>query len=97
MCTIQDVLVRWKQFNKFNVVWVPGMDHAGIATQIVVEKSLFKEKSLTRHEIGRENFIKEVWKWKDNKGNRIKADLQRMGSSLDWDREFFTMDEVMQT
>lgn len=70
------------------------MDHAGIATQIVVEKNLYKTKNLTRHGIGRERFVDEVWRWKEQKGDRIKNDLKRMGISLDWDREYFTMDEV---
>ncbi len=63
--TIQDVIVRWKLMNKFKVVWVPGYDHAGIATQVVVEKKLWNERKLTRHDIGREAFIGEVFKWKD--------------------------------
>lgn len=94
MCTIQDIIVRWKRFKGFNVTWIPGMDHAGIATQIVVEKNLYKTKNLTRHDIGRDRFVEEVWRWKGEKGDRIKNDLKRMGISVDWDREYFTMDEV---
>lgn len=91
--TIQDVLVRWKKQNDFDTVWIPGTDHAGIATQVVVEKMLMKEKGLTRHQIGREKFIEEVWKWKNEKGGNIINDLKMMGSSLDWSREFFTLND----
>ena len=94
-CTVEDVLIRWKKANNFDTVWVPGQDHAGIATQIVVEKILRKEKQLSRHQIGKEKFIKEIWNWKNQKKNSINEDLRRMGSSLDWSREFFTLDEVI--
>lgn len=68
MATVQDVIVRWKQSNGFDVVWVPGTDHAGIATQVMVEKKLKKERGLSRHDIGKEAFLKEVWKWKNEHG-----------------------------
>lgn len=68
MCTVQDVLVRWKQSDGYTVNWVPGTDHAGIATQLVVEKCLYKERGLTRHSIGRDKFLEEVWRWKNDKG-----------------------------
>ena len=74
---------------------VSGTDHAGIATQVVVEKKLLKEKKLTRHDLGREQFVSEVWKWKNEYGSRIVKQLKRLGSSLDWDREVFTMDEKL--
>eukprot|EP01087_Luapelamoeba_hula_P023115 TRINITY_DN844_c1_g1_i2.p1 TRINITY_DN844_c1_g1~~TRINITY_DN844_c1_g1_i2.p1 ORF type:complete len:900 (+),score=163.70 TRINITY_DN844_c1_g1_i2:628-3327(+) len=78
-----------------NVLWMPGTDHAGIATQVVVEKKLQRERGITRHDLGREAFVNEVWKWKDQYGNRIKEQLKRLGSSLDWSRECFTMDEKL--
>lgn len=93
MCTIQDVIARWKRSQGYDVCWVPGMDHAGIATQVVVEKHLRKIQGLSRHDIGRKRFTDEVWKWKRSKGGRIKDDLIRMGATLDWDKEYFTMDD----
>ncbi|KAJ6819284.1 valine--tRNA ligase, mitochondrial 1 isoform X3 [Iris pallida] len=77
----------------YNTLWVPGMDHAGIATQVVVEKKLMREKKLTRHDIGREKFVSEVWKWKNDYGGTILNQERRLGASLDWSRECFTMDE----
>uniref|UniRef100_A0AAQ4QS90 Valine--tRNA ligase n=1 Tax=Gasterosteus aculeatus aculeatus TaxID=481459 RepID=A0AAQ4QS90_GASAC len=73
-------------------LWNPGCDHAGIATQVVVEKKLMRERGMSRHDLGRENFIKEVWNWKNEKGDRIYHQLKKLGSSLDWDRACFTMD-----
>ncbi|CAF2163636.1 unnamed protein product [Rotaria magnacalcarata] len=75
-----------------SVLWVPGCDHAGIATQVVVEKKLKREEGITRHDIGREAFVKRVWEWKQEKGGRIYQQLECLGSSLDWSRESFTMD-----
>lgn len=75
------------------VLWVPGTDHAGIATQVVVEKKLQKEEGKTRHDIGREEFIDRVWNWKGEYGGKIIDQLKKLGSSLDWDHEVFTMDE----
>jgi valyl-tRNA synthetase len=75
-------------------VWVPGTDHAGIATQTVVEKRLLRTSGKTRHDLGRAAFLEEVWRWKRESGNTIVQQLRRLGSSLDWDREVFTMDEV---
>eukprot|EP01102_Stenamoeba_stenopodia_P012148 TRINITY_DN379_c0_g1_i2.p1 TRINITY_DN379_c0_g1~~TRINITY_DN379_c0_g1_i2.p1 ORF type:complete len:1044 (-),score=309.33 TRINITY_DN379_c0_g1_i2:162-3293(-) len=92
--SIQDALVRWNRMKGVRALWVPGTDHAGIATQVVVEKRLYKERGLTRRDLGREDFIKEVWKWKQEYGDRITSQLRRIGSSLDWSRETFTMDEV---
>lgn len=91
--TIQDVFVRWKQKKNVKTLWIPGSDHAGIATQVVVEKCLFKQQGKTRHDIGRENFLKEVWKWKHEKGSTISHDLKKLGTSFNWEREYFTMDE----
>lgn len=90
---IQDTIIRWKRMSGYNALWVPGMDHAGIATQVVVEKKLMRERRLTRHDVGREKFVSEVWKWKDEYGGTILRQQRRLGASLDWSREYFTMDE----
>lgn len=90
--TLQDVLVRWKRMNGFNVMWLPGTDHAGIATQAVVEKELKKE-GLTRHQLGREKFVAKVWEWKHQYGNRIYSQMRKLGDSCDWERAVFTLDE----
>ncbi|CAH1281353.1 unnamed protein product [Diabrotica balteata] len=91
--TIQDVLVRWKQMQGFETLWIPGTDHAGIATQVVVEKLLWSENKQTRHNIGRELFIEKVHEWRKEKSPIIREQLQRLGVLLDWDREVFTLDE----
>jgi valyl-tRNA synthetase len=90
--TLQDVLARWKRMSGFEVLWMPGTDHAGIATQNVVEKQLALE-GLDRHAIGREEFIKRVWSWRGTSGGQIINQLKRLGASCDWERERFTMDE----
>jgi valyl-tRNA synthetase len=90
--SIQDVLIRWHRMKGDDTLWVPGVDHAGIATQNVVEKKLAKEKK-TRQELGRERFLEEVWKWKEEQGSTITRQLRRLGASCDWSRERFTMDE----
>ena len=90
--TIQDILIRYKRMDGFNALWMPGCDHAGIATQNVVEKELVKE-GIDRHELGREKFVERVWEWKEHFGDRIVGQLKKLGSSCDWDRERFTMDE----
>ncbi|KAJ8922358.1 hypothetical protein NQ315_004301 [Exocentrus adspersus] len=89
---IQDAIVRWHRMRGEMTLWNPGCDHAGIATQVVVEKKLWREEQKTRHDIGRESFIQKVWKWKDEKGIRIYHQLKKMGSSYDWDRAAFTME-----
>lgn len=97
--TIQDSLTRWRRMKGDNALWLPGTDHAGIATQTQVEKQIKKEgtgptgKPLTRYDMGREKFIARVWKWKEDHGREITNQLRRLGSSLDWKRERFTMDE----
>lgn len=91
--TIQDVLVRWKRMSGFNAMWLPGTDHAGIATQAVVEKILHKEEKKTRHDLGREAFVDRVWQWKHEYGERIYSQMERLGNSVDWDRKVFTLDE----
>ncbi len=90
--TLQDVICRWKRMKGYEVCWVPGTDHAGIATQWVVERELAKE-GLTRHDVGREEFLKRVWEWKEKYGSRIINQLKKLGTSCDWERERFTMDE----
>jgi valyl-tRNA synthetase len=90
--TLQDIFVRLRRMQGFNALWVPGTDHAGIATQNVVERMLAKE-GLHRHDVGRERFLERVWQWKDQYGNRIINQLKRLGCSCDWDRTRFTMDE----
>ncbi len=94
--TIQDVLVRWKRMQGRNAVWVPGTDHAGIATQNVVERQLRKEGK-HRDELGREAFLERVWKWREEYGGTIINQLKKLGSSCDWDRQRFTMDEGLST
>jgi valyl-tRNA synthetase len=90
--TIQDILIRFKRMTGYETLWMPGTDHAGIATQNVVEKKLAKEKK-TRHDLGREAFVEEVWKWKEQYHATITNQLKKLGSSCDWDRERFTMDQ----
>ena len=90
--TLQDILARFKRMDGYNVAWIPGTDHAGIATQNVVEKELIKE-GIKRDDIGRDEFIKKVWDWKEKKGGLIIKQLKRMGCSCDWQRERFTMDK----
>ncbi len=91
--TLQDILIRYKRMAGFNTLWVPGTDHAGIATQIKVEEVLRKEEGKTRYDLGREKFIEKVWEWKNLYGSRIINQLKKLGSSCDWTRERFTMDE----
>lgn len=90
--TLQDILIRYNRMQGKKVLWQPGMDHAGIATQMVVERNLAKE-GITRHDLGREKFIETVWKWKEQSGGTICKQLRRLGASCDWNRERFTMDE----
>jgi len=91
--TLQDLLIRWKKMCGYNTLWLPGTDHAGIATQMVVERELANTEGVSRHDIGREEFLKRVWKWKAEKGGRITQQLRVLGAALDWERERFTMDE----
>ena len=90
--TIQDILARKARMDGKEVLWLPGTDHAGIATQVMVEKSIRKE-GLTRHDLGREKFLEKVWEWKDKHGGIIINQLKKLGASCDWSRERFTMDE----
>ncbi len=93
--TLQDIIIRTKRMQGYSTLWVPGCDHAGIATQIKVEEVLRKEKGLTRHDIGRDEFLKLVWQWKEQYGGTIIGQLKKLGSSCDWTREAFTMSDTL--
>ncbi len=101
--TIQDILIRWRRMHGDNALWLPGKDHAGIATQTVVERAIAEEgrkqtgKPRTRHDLGRDKFVARAWKWKEDHGNQITTQMRRLGASLDWSRERFTMDEGFNT
>ncbi|XP_059352638.1 valine--tRNA ligase-like isoform X2 [Daphnia carinata] len=90
--SVEDTITRYHRMTGKTALWVPGCDHAGIATQVVVEKKLWREEKVTRHDLGRDKFIDKVWEWKNEKGHRIYEQLKKMGSSLDWNRASFTMD-----
>jgi len=90
--TLQDIMIRYRRMQGYNTLWMPGMDHAGIATQNVVEQELARE-GLNRHDLGREKFIERVWQWKEKYGGIILEQLKRLGASCDWERQRFTMDE----
>jgi len=91
--TIQDILIRFKRMNGYEALYLPGTDHAGIATQIRVEEVLREEEGLSRHDLGREKFLERVWDWKNQYGNRIVSQIKKLGASCDWSRQRFTMDE----
>ena len=91
--TLQDILIRFKRMQGYSTLWLPGTDHAGIATQIKVEEFLLKEQGITRYDLGREKFLEKVWEWKKQYGSRIINQLKKLGSSCDFTRERFTMDE----
>lgn len=91
--TLQDILIRYKRMSGYEALWIPGTDHAGIATQIKVEEVLRKEEGKTRYDLGREAFLERVWNWKKQYGDRIIGQLKKIGCSCDWDRERFTMDK----
>src|SRR5215470_12938149 len=90
--TQMDIIVRWHRMRGFVTLWLPGSDHAGIATQMLVERQLANEGT-QRRQLGRERFIERVWEWKKKYGSAITDQLKRLGASVDWDREYFTMDE----
>jgi valyl-tRNA synthetase len=92
--TIMDSLTRYHRMKGLNTAWIPGTDHAGIATQIVVERQL-QEQGQTRHDLGRPEFLKKVWEWKEKSGNTITSQMRRLGDSVDWSREYFTMDDKL--
>jgi valyl-tRNA synthetase len=89
---IEDIFTRWRRMAGYNAMWLPGTDHAGIATQLVVERNLRESEGKSRHDLGREAFVQRVWKWREQYGSRILKQLQVMGCSLDWDRTAFTME-----
>jgi valyl-tRNA synthetase len=93
--TLQDILIRNHRMRGFNALWLPGIDHAGIATQAVVEKQLREKENKNRHDVGREGLVERIWKWKQEYGDRILAQLKRLGCSCDWDRTRFTLDETL--
>src|SRR5688500_9173218 len=90
--TLQDILVRWRRMQAYNAMWLPGTDHAGIATQLMVERHLQRTEKKSRHDLGRDEFLRRVWDWKEKHGGRIVEQMKVMGCSLDWKRERFTMD-----
>src|SRR6516165_8907840 len=92
--TLQDILVRWRRMQGYNTLWMPGTDHAGIATQAMVERRLFEEEKKTRHDLGREELVRRIWQWKDQYEARILRQLRELGCSCDWARTRFTLDEV---
>ena len=92
-CTLQDILIRYKRMQGYNALWLPGTDHAGIATQIKVEEDLRVKEGLSRHDLGREKFLERVWDWKNKYGDTIVRQQRKMGASCDWSRARFTMDE----
>ncbi|MBO7679208.1 MAG: class I tRNA ligase family protein, partial [Thermoguttaceae bacterium] len=92
--TLQDIMIRMKRMQGFETLWVPGVDHAGISTQAIVEKRLFEREKKTRHDIGREALVQRIWAWKDQYQQRILSQLKAMGCSCDWTRTRFTLDPV---
>src|SRR5271154_4559748 len=92
--TLQDVLIRWRRMKDDNVLWMPGTDHAGIATQAIVEKRIRSEEGKTRHDLGREELVRRIWEWKEQYQARILNQLREMGCSCDWGRTRFTLDAV---
>jgi valyl-tRNA synthetase len=92
--TLQDILIRWRRAQRYDVLWMPGTDHAGIATQAVVERLVYQQEKKTRHDLGREELVKRIWQWKDKYEARILDQLKEMGCSCDWQRTRFTLDEV---
>jgi valyl-tRNA synthetase len=92
--TIQDAIARWHRMRGFDVRWLPGLDHAGIATQSVVERKLLKESGLTRHDLGRESFVDEVWRWNEQYGGRIMEQIDHLGAIVKKDQSYFTLDDA---
>jgi len=92
--TLQDILIRWHRMRGYNTIWMPGTDHAGIATQAVVERTIFEKEKKSRHDLGRDELVKRIWEWKEAYGNRILEQLKLMGCSCDWGRTRFTLDDM---
>ena len=91
--SVEDLMTRYHRMKGIPTLWVPGSDHAGIATQLMVERNLLKTEEVTREELGREEFIKRTWDWKKKYGSMITNQIRRLGASCDWDRERFTLDD----
>src|SRR5437867_4487740 len=91
--TLQDVLIRWRRMQGYETLWIPGTDHAGIATQTVVEREIYKAEKKTRQDLGREALLQRIWAWKERYGERILEQLRKLGCSCDWRRTRFTLDE----
>src|SRR5262249_25073870 len=91
--TVQDILIRWRRMRAENAMWVPGTDHAGISTHIVIERVIQRDEGKSRRDLGRDEFLRRVWEWKATYGDRIIEQLKTMGFSLDWPRTRFTMDD----
>ena len=91
--TLQDILIRWKRMQGFETLWLPGSDHASIATEVKVVEKIKKEEGMTKEEVGRDGFLERAWKWKDEFGGRITEQMRKLGDSCDWERERFTMDQ----
>src|SRR2546426_4033438 len=92
--TLQDVLIRWRRMQGYNALWMPGTDHAGIATQAVVERLIYQQEKKTRRDLGREELVKRIWQWKDKYEARILGQLRELGCSCDWERTRFTLDPI---
>ena len=92
--TLQDIITRWKRMQGFESLWMPGTDHAGIATQAVVERRMREEEGKTRHDVGREALVERIWKWKDAYEQRILNQFKQLGASCDWERTRFTLDDI---
>src|SRR3569833_4084256 len=92
--TMQDILIRWKRMHGFNAMWMPGIDHASIAVHVLLEKDIKRRENKTRFDLGREEFMRRAWAWKERAGSRISEQEKLIGFSLDWPRERFTMDEA---
>ncbi len=92
--SLQDLLTRWRRMQGYEALWMPGTDHAGIATQAVVERRMLEEEGLTRHDVGREALVNRIWKWKDAYEERILGQLKQLGASCDWRRTRFTLDDI---
>ncbi len=91
--TLQDILIRWKRMQGFESLWLPGTDHASIATEVRVLDKIREDEGITKEELGRERFLERAWDWKEEYGNRIVEQMKKLGNSCDWSRERFTMDE----
>ena len=91
--SVEDLMIRYHRMKGYSALWVPGSDHAGIATQLMVERHLLKTEEVTREEMGREKFLEHAWKWKEKYRDRITGQIRRLGASCDWERERFTLDE----